>query len=251
MSLKQPVSQVRLTNVAVVRLKRKGKRFELACYKNKVMSWRDGTEKDLDEVLQTDSIFANVSKGILANTKDLQTAFHTADSNKVVLEILRHGELQVSEKERQHQTDNLFHEIAAIVADKCVDPTTKRPFSVGIIERAMRDTIHYAVVPNKTAKVQAQSVIKQLREHMNISRAQMRLQLSLPLHSSKQIKEKLKEHIQSLEHERWDGPYEASVLVDPGSFRVIVDLVSAETRGQGSVEVVSLAVVEEAEETLS
>ncbi len=36
-----PTNQVRLTNVAIVRMKRAGKRFEIACYKNKVMSWRN------------------------------------------------------------------------------------------------------------------------------------------------------------------------------------------------------------------
>jgi len=69
MSLKQPVSQVRLTNVAVVRLKAKGKRFEVAAYKNTVLSWREGNQKDLDEVLQITSVFTNVSKGVLANNK--------------------------------------------------------------------------------------------------------------------------------------------------------------------------------------
>jgi len=39
-----PVNQIRLTNVAIIRLKKGGKRFELACYKNKVVSWREGTE---------------------------------------------------------------------------------------------------------------------------------------------------------------------------------------------------------------
>lgn len=151
--LKQPISQVRLTNVAVVRLKRRGKRFEIACYKNKVISWREGNEKDLDEVLQTSSVFTNVSKGILAKKKDLVDAFKTEDEDAIVLEILRKGELQVSERERQYQAGNLFNEIAVIVSEKCVDPTTKRPFSVGIVERGMRDTIHYAVLPNKSAKV--------------------------------------------------------------------------------------------------
>ena len=37
-----PTNQIRLTNVAIVRLKKAGKRFEIACYKNKVMSWRSG-----------------------------------------------------------------------------------------------------------------------------------------------------------------------------------------------------------------
>lgn len=31
----------RLTNVSIVRLRKGGKRFELACYKNKVMEWRN------------------------------------------------------------------------------------------------------------------------------------------------------------------------------------------------------------------
>lgn len=153
MSLKQPVTQVRLTNVAVVRLKRRGKRFELACYKNKVLSWREGNEKDMDEVIQTPSIFTNVSKGILAKTKDLKDAFKTDNNDEIVIEILRKGELQVSERERQYQAGNLFNEIAAIVSQTCVDPATKRPFSVGIIERAMKDTLHYAVLPSKSAKV--------------------------------------------------------------------------------------------------
>lgn len=34
--------QKRLTNIAVVRVRRHGKRFEVACYKNKVANWRAG-----------------------------------------------------------------------------------------------------------------------------------------------------------------------------------------------------------------
>lgn len=250
MSLKQPVNQVRLTNVAVVRLKRKGKRFELACYKNKVLSWRAGHEEDLDEVLQIDRIFSNVSKGIVANSKDLMAAFKTEDTSKIVLEILRNGELQVSEKERQHQAGNLFNEIAVIVANKCVDPSTKRPFSVSMIERAMKETLHYAVVPNKSAKVQAQAVMKQLQDHMPISRAQMRLRLCIPTSVAKAAREKLSQHVHTWEDEDWDGSYEATVLIDPGSFRAVDEILRAESRGSASFEVLSLAVVEEADETL-
>jgi ribosome maturation protein SDO1 len=60
--LSLPVNQVRLTNVAVVRLKRNGKRFEVAAYKNKVLNWRNKVEKDIGEVLQIQTVFSNVSK---------------------------------------------------------------------------------------------------------------------------------------------------------------------------------------------
>ena len=36
-----PTNQKRLTNVAIVRIKKAGKRFEVACYPNKVSAWRD------------------------------------------------------------------------------------------------------------------------------------------------------------------------------------------------------------------
>lgn len=36
-----PINQVKLTNVAVVRLRKGGKRFEIACYRNKVQEYRN------------------------------------------------------------------------------------------------------------------------------------------------------------------------------------------------------------------
>lgn len=53
------------------------------------------SEKDLDEVLQTTTVFSNVGKGVLANKEDLVAAFGTADHDKISLEILTRGELQV------------------------------------------------------------------------------------------------------------------------------------------------------------
>lgn len=50
----------------------------------------------------------------------------------------------MSDKERHTQLEQMFRDIATIVADKCVNPETKRPYTVILIERAMKD-IHYSV----------------------------------------------------------------------------------------------------------
>jgi len=42
MSIFTPSNQIKLTNVSIVRLKKAGIRFEIACYKNKVVEWRKG-----------------------------------------------------------------------------------------------------------------------------------------------------------------------------------------------------------------
>lgn len=36
-----PVNQKLFTNISVVRMKKAGMRFEIACFKNKVLSWRN------------------------------------------------------------------------------------------------------------------------------------------------------------------------------------------------------------------
>merc|ERR1711860_291677 len=100
-----PTNQKLLTNVAVVRSKKAGKRFEIACYKNKVLSWRQGIEKDLDEVLQSHTVFANVSKGQTAKKEDYAKAFGTDNQTEICKEILAKGDLQVSDKERQAQQE--------------------------------------------------------------------------------------------------------------------------------------------------
>lgn len=54
------------------------------------------SEKDIDEVLQTHSIFTNVSKGQFAKKEDLEKAFGTGDVTTICKEILAKGELQVT-----------------------------------------------------------------------------------------------------------------------------------------------------------
>ncbi len=125
-----PVNQVRLTNVAYVRLQKKGKRFEIACYRNKVLNWRNKIETDITEVLQIDTVFINVSKGMLASSKDLIEVFGTSDQKAVCKEILDKGELQVSEQERGALYESVFRDVASIVADKTVNSETNRPFTV-------------------------------------------------------------------------------------------------------------------------
>eukprot|EP00002_Diphylleia_rotans_P029937 TRINITY_DN6122_c0_g1_i1.p1 TRINITY_DN6122_c0_g1~~TRINITY_DN6122_c0_g1_i1.p1 ORF type:complete len:253 (+),score=68.37 TRINITY_DN6122_c0_g1_i1:54-812(+) len=240
MSIFTPVNQIRLTNVAVVRLKKGGQRFELACYPNKVTSWRQKIEKDLDEVIQTQTVFTNVSKGVVANREELTKAFGTDDVPKICLMILEKGELQVSQKERQHQAEITLKDIATIVADKCINPQTNRPLTVTLVEKAMKD-IHYSAHPTKSAKQQALEVIRQLRQSntIPIARAQMRLRIVMPNKDGKRLKEKLLQEIASVESEDWGPQYVLACLADPGKYRAIDDLVRAETKGNGSVEVES------------
>jgi len=247
-----PVNQVRFTNVAVVRLKRGGKRFEIACYKNKVGEYRKKITTDLDEVLQSRMIFSNISKGIAANKGELKKAFNTTDEDKIILMILDKGELQVSGEEREREFDTLFKDIATIVAEKCVNPETGRPLTVGLVQKAMKE-IHYSVNPAKSAKSQALQVIKLLaqKEDFPIARAPMRLKFLIPVVDGREVKEKLTPLLKEVELEEWgEENLEMIVLIDPSNYRPVDQIVRKDTKGKGNIELLSMSVHQEGDEKI-
>ncbi|TFY57566.1 hypothetical protein EVG20_g8495 [Dentipellis fragilis] len=243
MPINQPSNQIKLTNVSIVRLKKGGKRFEIACYKNKVQEWRNKVETDLDDVLQIANVFVNVSKGEVAKSGDLKKAFGTDDRDSVVKEILAKGDLQVAEKEREHDLTALRREIATLVAEKCVDPATQAPYSVSIIERAMTEA-GYSVRAGKNAKSQVSECIKLLQTNstLPIQRARMRIRITLPAADGMKLRDRLVESADKVEHEEaGEKDWTSVFLIDPAQFRVITDLLNKEAKGRSHLETLTFA----------
>ncbi|BEJ08520.1 hypothetical protein CcaverHIS641_0506140 [Cutaneotrichosporon cavernicola] len=233
MQTKQPGTHIKLTNVSIVRIKKGGKRFEIACYKNKVNEFRSGVEKDLSEVLQIEQIFTNVPKGQVAKKDDWTKAFKNEDMDA----ILRKGELQVNNLERGAQLASLSREIATMVTEMTVDPTTGRKHTVGMVEKAMAE-LGYSVRGDKTAKAQALDLIRQLGADsiLPVQRVRMRVRITMPAKDGKRVKDKVVALIDEVEEEDIGAEWEAIVRVDPGAFRAINELVSNESKGKGRVE---------------
>jgi len=61
---------------------------------------------------------------------------------------------QISDKERELEFATLFKDVAGVLADKCINPDTQRPYTLSMIERALRD-VHFSVDPKRGAKQQA------------------------------------------------------------------------------------------------
>ncbi|KAI0408656.1 SBDS protein C-terminal domain-containing protein [Xylaria palmicola] len=304
--INQPSNQIKLTNVSLVRLKKGKKRFEIACYKNKVLEWRSGIETDLDEVLQIPNVFLNVSKGQTAPAADLAKAFGKGRAlNDIILEILNKGELQVGERERAAQMDRVHNEVVGIVASKLVDPRTKRVYTTGMIEKALdmlssqahqggdksaagsgaatpataedgearpkaKEHNWTGVVTTKSAKSQALEAMKALITHQPIpvARARMRLRITCSTNVLKQavkgpaaaksgegdeehkapgtVKDKILSYVEQVEQQDVMGSeWEVVGFVEPGAYKGLTDFIGNETKGQGRVEVLDMAVTHE------
>ena len=82
-------------------------------------------------------------------------------------QILKKGEVQVGEKERDHDLTSLRKEIATLVAEKCVDPSNQRPYPVGMIEKAMAEA-GFSVKQNKNAKSQVNRHLESLLSALSV-----------------------------------------------------------------------------------
>lgn len=190
-----------------------------------------------------------MSKGVLAPIKDLQKVFGSDNQIEICRQILQKGELQVGEGERKVQSEELVKDIATIVAEKCINTETQKPFTVGVIEKAMKDA-HWSMHPTKTAKQQALAVIKLLKDKkaLPIERASMRLQVSVPEKQSGAVKDKLAQVVQKLERESVQGEKVVfELLIEPAKFRDVNQLIKQDTSGSGAVEILVHAVFPGAE----
>ncbi|GCF01629.1 guanine nucleotide exchange factor sdo1 [Zygosaccharomyces mellis] len=241
MPINQPSGQVKLTNVSLVRLKRERKRFEIACYQNKVQDYRKGIEKDLEEVLQVHQVFTNVSKGDTASKEDLQKCFGTTDQDSIIKEILARGEIQLSEKERQLETNKINNEMLTIISAKCINPKSKKRYPPSMIHKALAE-LKFSPVLNKPAKLQALEAIKILTrtQLIPITRARMKVKVTMDANKPEAI-EQLKKHVKGAEETSSDAQiWSVTGLIDPVSYRELVSLC-----GQGGqIQVLDMAVID-------
>lgn len=259
----QPVNQVRLTNVAVVRMNRHGKRFEVACYRNKILNYRQKIETDLSEVLQTDRVFTNVSKGLFAPSKDLQTAFGTTDQDDVCRMILDKGQIQVSDMERSATIENTAREVANMVATKCVHPVSNRPYTNHQIRDAMKQS-EFSVQPTSARSVKQQFLdcVRAIQNKgiLDIQRAKMELALvfsdaTMENNSEELMAEQVVEMTSRLELEgqaimqpaSGHDPKRLYFLIDPSKYRN-VDCIAKEFGS--TLEIIRQTVTQEGDTSL-
>jgi ribosome maturation protein SDO1 len=245
--INQPNTQIRLTNVSLVRMKKGKKRFEIACYQNKVHDFQSGVEKNIDEVLQIPQVFMNVSKGQVASSEDLKAAFNTTNIDEIIQEILKKGEIQLSEKERAQQNAKLHNEILSIISAKCINPKSKKRYPPTMIDKALKE-LKFNFVNARSAKSKALEAIKLLVEKqiIPIARAKMRVKVTLKTSKYENYKsEFVTEFVSALEAENIkDEETEILFLVEPENYKLLGEKIK---KLDGKIELVDSAVIQEGE----
>lgn len=176
--------RVDLSGKAIVRLKTHGERFEIVvnpdlAYKFRMDQINEEDEVGLLDILETDVVFFNASKGERASADTLALIFDTENFEIIAERILKTGELQLTAAQREKMTEQKRKQIVAFISRNCVDPKTKLPHPPTRIENAMTQ-IRVALDPFAAAEVQALEVVRAIRIILPIRMEQVKMALRIP-----------------------------------------------------------------------
>ncbi|KAM7539784.1 hypothetical protein Aperf_G00000028038 [Anoplocephala perfoliata] len=229
MSLFTPINQKRLTNISIVRIRKNGRRYELACFPNKVKAWRDKL---------------NVSKGQLAKKSDLYRDFETEDVEAIILRILQEGEIPVSGMERKYISESLSRDVAKIISEKCINMETNRPYTVTMVEKMMKEC-HINLQPNKSAKHQALKAIEKLIESgkYKIKPAMMEIVISLDPKIVDSVSPNILLHVHHITRQglNAEGIFEMKAVIEQKDYHFLTGTLNEFAKNRYCVEIIGAA----------
>jgi len=163
----------------VARITRNSEHFEILVKPQPALNFTIGKPTSISEVLVTDTIFTDASKGTRAGEDKLRAAFNTVDTKKIAEAILRRGTLQLTTDQRRQLTEEKRKQIVAFIARQAVDPKTNLPHPPLRVEQAM-EHIRYSIDPFKETEEQAKDVIKLLRPVLPLKIEQVQVKVRIP-----------------------------------------------------------------------
>ena len=172
----------------------------------------------------------------------MKKSFGTGDETAIIEDILRNGQIQISEKERLAYYENVWLEVSNLVSEKCVNPANNRRYTPETIRQALK-MAEFSPHPTRTAKQQFLDCVKLLmkKQVLPIQRAKMCLRMTFD-NSLNEVVASLLNEVQAeviLRHET-----NIELLLDPSHYRVLEKFCNEQV-SEPRLEVVNLTVIEE------
>ena len=195
-----------------VRMVVNGEHFEILVNPDAALSFKQGRQVEASQVLVTDEVFSDASKGFRASSEKLRKAFQTEDHTKAAFEILKRGELQLTQEQRKRLTEEKRRQVVANIAKNYVDPKTGLPHPPIRIEQAMQDS-RITIDPFKDMNEQTKDAIEKLRTILPLKTERVKLMVRVPAQYAGQAVGTLKNFGEILKEE-WGGDGGLSAIVE-------------------------------------
>src|ERR1700693_6377880 len=105
-----------------VRIVIEGEKYEIMVNPETALSYKSGKQVEPSQVIGIDEVFSDANRGLRANGDKLKKHFGTDDHAKAAVEVLKRGELQLTQEQRHRMTDEKRRHVVAMIAKTYVDP---------------------------------------------------------------------------------------------------------------------------------
>jgi ribosome maturation protein SDO1 len=221
-----------------VRLVLEGEHYEILVSPDAALSYKQGKQVEPSSVIMVDDVFTDSSKGLRANAENLRKHFKTEDHAKAAVEVLRRGELQLTQEQRKRLLEDKKKAVIALISKNFVDPKTSLPHPPLRIEQAMQEA-RVAIDPFQDAVEQTKLVVEKIRTILPMKSERLKLLVRVSPQYSGQTIGVLKTYGEILKEE-WgaDGTLSAIVEIPAGSQPGLLDKLGSSTKGAAQATVV-------------
>ena len=221
-----------------VRLTVAGEHFEILVNPDAALSFKQGRSVEPSSVIVVDEVFSDSNKGLRVGAEKLKKHFNTEDESAAALEILRRGELNLTQEQRKRLTEEKRRAVVATISKNFVDPKTLLPHPPLRIEQAMLEA-RVSIDPFQDANEQTKLVIEKLRLILPLKSERIKLQVKVPAQYAGQAIGVLK-NFGDIHKEDWgaDGALAAIVEIPAGGQPGLLDRLGSTTKGAAQVTVI-------------
>jgi len=219
----------------------KYKTFEVLCKPGSVSKYREGKIGSLDNILMSDEIFTNSSKGNRAKKTELLAAFQTDNVMECIKIIMEKGEFSLTTLEKRDMTEKKKREIIQDIHTYYVDPKSGFPHPTIRIELALEQAKITSFDPFIPADKQIQVFWRKLNDIMPMKKVMMESIITIPVKYLGKCKNIIKQN-GTVSGEKVQGDVcNMNVSFLPGSFDKLVQELSKMTNGEAQISIATHA----------
>ncbi len=226
------------SKLTTVRLSLGGDHFEILVNPDAALSFKQGRNVEPSQVIVVDEVFSDSNKGLRVGVEKLRKHFNTEDESQAALEILRRGELNLTQEQRKRLTEEKRKAVVSMISKNFVDPKTLLPHPPMRIEQAMQEA-RVVIDPFQDPNEQMKLVVEKLRTIIPLKSEKIRLQVKVSAQYSGQTIGILK-NFGEIHKEEWgaDGTLSAIVEIPASGQPGLLDRLGATTKGAAQVTIV-------------
>ena len=207
--------------------------FETVVDLDSALKLKKGKPVSINEVIRDVAVYLDQKKGMRAGSMELKNIFDTDDFPRVVEQIVKRGDLEITKEFRDAALETRKKQVIDFLAKNAVDSKTGRPFPINMLENAIKES--GVKIENQPVEKQMKQIIEKLITVIPIKFESKRIRIKIPAVYTGRVYGQLRDY---KEKEQWlsNGDLEVVLNIPVGLQMDFYDKLNSITHGSAITE---------------